>query len=355
MTQINVPGRDGTTYPVHIGPLENSWSHAPRRPLALITDPHVWALHGHRWSSIAPVEILHVPRGEEAKDWAHLQQVIAFLSARNHQRGEPLIAFGGGAIGDLAGLAASLYRRGVPVIQVPTTLLAQVDSSVGGKTAIDAEGQKNLVGAFHPPVSVHADPVLLTTLEPREMRAGLAETLKYGLIGDQSFYEDLTSGGIGKHILDLKPDAITKAVATAVRSKADAVRGDLEDTKGRRALLNLGHTFGHAIEAVSGLGTLLHGEAVAIGMVLAARFSAQEGRCEKTVPERLVTDFRHLGLPTSIGDAAIGDGAALLEPMLADKKNENGNLALILLRDIGAAFMDRDVPQPRISAFLKTL
>ncbi|MCM8556370.1 3-dehydroquinate synthase [Sphingomicrobium sediminis] len=357
MIRLDVPGKPGATYKVRVGALDSGLAELDlptARPLACISDPHIWDLHGDKLAAIAPVDTHLLPRGEAGKTWEHLQATIAFLAARNQQRDEPIIAFGGGAVGDLTGLAAALYRRGTPVIQVPTTLLAQVDSSVGGKTAIDAEGQKNLVGAFHPPAAVIADPALLATLDEREVTAGLAETVKYGLIGDRKFYDWLVSEG-GKSLRDHNADAAARAIATAVEAKASYVRGDLEDRTGRRALLNLGHTFGHAIESIAGLGTVLHGEAVAIGMVLAARFSEAQGHASD-IAEKVAADFRAIGLPTSLDDAGLaGRGSDLLDPMLHDKKNERGEIRLILLRDIGDAFMATDVAEAELGGFLRSL
>ncbi|MCJ8191751.1 3-dehydroquinate synthase [Sphingomicrobium aestuariivivum] len=358
MKTLTVPGTAAETYPVFIGRLEDALSAASvprRRPLACISEPKVWGLHGERLAAALDLDPHLIAEGEAGKTWQELQSAIAFLAARNHQRSDPVIAFGGGAVGDLTGLAAALYRRGVPVIQVPTTLLAQVDSSVGGKTAIDAEGQKNIVGAFHPPASVVIDPALLATLDPRQFRAGLAETIKYGLIGNRELYDWLVAGG-ARRLADLDPDAATHAIATGISMKADLVEGDLEDRSGRRALLNLGHSFGHAIEAIAGLGKVLHGEAVAIGMVLAARFSAQQGHLDSATARQIGDDLAAMGLPTRLSDAGLeGRGADLLDPMRHDKKNEEGRLSLILLRDIGKAFFARDIEEEALSAFLSGL
>ncbi|WP_265561895.1 3-dehydroquinate synthase [Sphingomicrobium arenosum] len=355
MRKILAPGREGATYPVLIGPLAETLANAcPRsgKSLPCITDERIWNLHRDNVSQALDLDPFFVPSGEAAKSWEHLQRAIAFLASRNHQRSDPVIALGGGAVGDLAGLAAALYRRGVPVIQIPTTLLAQVDSSVGGKTAIDAEGEKNIVGAFHPPSAALIDPAFLATLDPREMRAGLAETVKYGLIGDPAFHQWLVDGG-AERMLANDPEALRHAIATAVQHKADLVAGDLEDRSGRRALLNLGHTFGHAIESLAGLGTILHGEAVAIGMMLAAGFSAHQGLLPVATADRIASDLARMQLPTTLADAGLqGRGADLLEPMRHDKKNENGRLALILFEDIGKAVFVRDVAERDLGAFL---
>ena len=319
--------------------------------LPCVTDEHIWSLHGSHIADILPLDPIFVPRGEEAKSWQHLAAVIGHIAARNHVRGRPLLALGGGAIGDLAGLAAALYRRGTPIIHLPTTLLAQVDSAVGGKTAIDAEGEKNLVGTFHAPTLVVADPAFLTTLDARQMRAGMAEIVKYGAIADADFFEWV--GRHGRAVLAADPEACAEAAARCIAMKAAAVEGDVEDKTGHRALLNFGHTFGHAIESIAGLGTVLHGEAVAIGMLLAARFSASAGRCSKEVPERLDALLRHLDLPSRLDHVGLsGRAGALFEPMLKDKKNESDNITLILLERIGKAVRVTDTPRGQLRDFL---
>ncbi|WP_343346136.1 3-dehydroquinate synthase [Sphingomicrobium sp. XHP0239] len=352
MTVLTVPGRDGATYPVRIGALHLGPMSSSTGSIALVSDDHVWRLHGNVIEQALTCDVHLVPRGEAAKNWHELERLIAFLAARSQQRGDPVIAFGGGAIGDLTGLAASLFKRGCPVIQVPTTLLAMVDSSVGGKTAIDANGQKNLVGAFHPPVAVHADPAFLATLDPRELHAGVAETIKYGLIGDADMYDWLVADGGGKALIAHDVEAARRAIALAVGTKANLVDGDLEDRSGRRSLLNLGHSFGHAIESVAGLGTVLHGEAVAIGMVMAARLSERLGYLGKGNADRIASDFAALDLPTDPSAFDV-DPRSLFAPMLADKKNEDGAINLILMRAIGDAFIARDVDPDALRAFLE--
>ncbi|MCJ7420630.1 3-dehydroquinate synthase [Sphingomicrobium astaxanthinifaciens] len=359
MKRIEAPARDDDRYPVLIGPMASAVAalglDAAKRPFACLSDARVFGLHGDRLGQLVALDPFLLPEGEAAKCWDELERVIGFLSARNHQRSDPILALGGGAVGDLAGLAAALYRRGVPVIHLPTTLLAQVDSSVGGKTAIDAEGQKNLVGAFHPPQAVIIDPEVLRTLDARQWRAGLAETVKYGLIGDSEFYAWLVDGG-ARRLETLDSTAASHAIATAVSMKADLVAGDLEDRVGRRALLNLGHSFGHAIEALAGLGSILHGEAVAIGMVLAASFSVASGHLPAATADQIARDLAALGLPTHLGDAGLdGRGGDLLAPMRHDKKNEDGRLTLVLLRAIGEAFLARDVAEDALAAFLARL
>lgn len=320
-------------------------------PLPCVTDAHIWSLHGCRLRDILPLDPIEVPRGEDAKSWTHLAGLIGEIARRNHLRGRPILALGGGAIGDLAGLAAALYRRGTPIIHIPTTLLAQVDSAVGGKTAIDAEGEKNLVGTFHAPSIVVADPSFLTTLDARQMRAGMAEIVKYGAIADADFFEWI--GRHGRAVLAADAQACAEAAARCIKMKAQAVEGDVEDKSGQRALLNFGHTFGHAIENIAGLGTVLHGEAVAVGMLLAARFSAISGLSGRDVPERLDALLRHLELPATLDHVGLGGKAdALFEPMLKDKKNEADGVTLILLEAIGKAVRAKDLPVGQLRDFL---
>lgn len=320
-------------------------------PLPCVTDEHIWSLHGNRVADLLPLDPIFVPRGEDAKNWTHLAAVISEIASRNHARGRPVIALGGGAIGDLAGLSAALYRRGTPIIHIPTTLLAQVDSAVGGKTAIDAEGEKNLVGTFHAPALVVADPDFLNTLDARQMRAGMAEIVKYGAIADAEFFDWI--GRHGRAVLAADPGACAEAAGRCIRMKAAAVEGDVEDRTGQRALLNFGHSFGHAIESIAGLGTVLHGEAVSVGMLLAARFSAAAGRCSIETPEQLDALLRHLELPSRLDHVGLGGQApALFEPMLKDKKNESENVTLILLERIGKAVRETDMPRGQLRDFL---
>src|SRR5678815_4578118 len=247
---------------------------------AVVSDETVWRLHGERLTAslkAAGIEALPVivAPGEQTKSFEGLANVSDRLLALELDRGDIITAFGGGVVGDLAGFAAAIYKRGIDFVQVPTTLLAQVDSSVGGKTAIDTPRGKNLVGAFHQPRLVLADLGVLATLDPRQMRAGYAEVIKYGLLGDLAFFEWLEVHGPA--VLAREPDALSAAVARSIEMKAEIVAED-EREQGRRALLNLGHTFAHALEAETGYGAaLLHGEAVGCGMALAFRFSAAQG------------------------------------------------------------------------------
>jgi 3-dehydroquinate synthase len=260
-------------------------------------------------------------------------------------------AFGGGSVGDLTGLAAGLFKRGCRVIHIPTTLLAQVDSAVGGKTAIDAEGQKNLIGMFHQPSLVLADVALLDTLDERQLRAGFAEVIKYALVGHEVLFHWLEDHA--SRILAGDREMREEAVTQCLSAKARIVEADPEDRIGVRAMLNLGHTFGHAIEAAAGLGNILHGEAVAVGMTLAFDFSVDLGLCPHSDADRVRRLISHAGLPSTLGATGV-DRTALLPLMGADKKNENGQLRLILTRGIGEAFLARDVEANRLAAFLES-
>jgi 3-dehydroquinate synthase len=315
--------------------------------LVVVSDEGVWAAQGTRLErsglALAPVV---VPAGETSKSWRRLEDLTERLLALGVERGDVIVAFGGGMVGDLAGFAAAILKRGCRYVQVPTTLLAQVDSSVGGKTAINAAGGKNLVGAFHQPAAVLIDPNTLDTLAPRELRAGYAEVVKYGLIADCAFFVWCEANGAA--LLAGDPEARLHAIETSVRMKAAIVGEDERETKGRRALLNLGHTFGHAIEAESGY-ELLHGEAVAIGMTLAFRFSAERGLCRTEDSERIQAHLASVGLPTKLG---IGTPAALVAHMAGDKKAAGGRVPFILARGIGQAFVDASVDLGEVEAFL---
>ena len=268
------------------------------------------------------------------------------------ERGDIVIPFGGGVIGDLAGFAASLLRRGVRFVQIPTSLLAQVDSSVGGKTGINTGQGKNLIGTFHQPSLVLADTNVLSTLPVREMRAGYAEVVKYGLLGDAAFFDWLEGNWRGIFGNDIA--ALTQAIETSVKAKAAIVVRDEHET-GDRALLNLGHTFGHALEAWTGYGDrLLHGEGVAIGMCLAFRLSEQLGYCGQGTAERVSGHIKAVGLPTRIGDIAGGkaDASELLALMGQDKKVKAGRLGFIMVRGIGQAFVTREIEPETVRAFL---
>jgi len=299
-------------------------------------------------------ELVRVAAGEASKGWDGLATLCdAFASARL-SRADMVVALGGGVVGDLTGFAAAVYMRGVAWVQVPTTLLAQVDSSVGGKTAIDIAAGKNLVGAFHDPRLVLADTDVLATLPDREMRSGYAEVVKYGLLGDARFFGWLEEHGAA--VLAREAGAVREAVAHCVRMKARIVTADPLE-RGARALLNLGHTFGHALEAETGFGdALTHGEAVALGCALAFRFSAARGLCSGEDAARVDAHFGASGLPVRLGDVRAPGGAfgadAVVARMLGDKKAGGGRLVLVLARGIGAAFVERDVDVGAVRAFL---
>jgi 3-dehydroquinate synthase len=292
-----------------------------------------------------------VPPGEGSKSFSVFERVCEALIAARIERGDLVVALGGGVIGDLAGFAAAVVRRGLDYVQVPTTLLAQVDSSVGGKTAIDSRHGKNLIGAFHQPMLVVVDTALLDTLPAREFRAGYAEVAKYGLLGDAAFFawlednwRELFAGGPARE----------HAIAVSCRMKAAIVGRDERET-GERALLNLGHTFGHALEAAAGFSDrLLHGEAIALGMVLAFEFSARRGLLPAAEAERVERHLAAVGLSTRIAAVPGGmpDADRLMELMAQDKKVKRGKLTFILVRGIGASFIAPDVDASEVRTFV---
>lgn len=329
-----------------------------RRRTAVVSDATVWGLHGGRLTAAldaAGIEALPVimPPGEQTKSFEGLAEVTDRLLELELDRGDVVTAFGGGVVGDLTGFAAAIYKRGIDFVQIPTTLLAQVDSSVGGKTAIDTPRGKNLVGAFHQPRLVLADLSVLSTLPARELRAGYAEVIKYGLLGDHDFFETLEAHGA--QVLALEPTALSAAVARSVEMKAEIVAAD-EREQGRRALLNLGHTFAHALEAETGYGeALLHGEAVGCGMALAFRFSAALGHSSGQDAERAVRAIAAAGLPTRLTEIPGHPFAAerLVRHMAQDKKAERGRLTFILARCVGEAFVAKDVDAAAVTGFLQ--
>ncbi len=323
--------------------------------LIVVSDETVWAAQGRRLSAaLSPIQVLPIvlPPGERTKSFAVLAELIDRLLGHGVERSDHIVAFGGGVIGDLTGFAAAIVNRGCNYVQIPTTLLAQVDSSVGGKTAINVPAGKNLVGAFHQPSAVLIDPLCLKTLDPREIRAGYAEVVKYALIEDAAFFDWLEAHGetgLGGNLA-----AFEHMIATSVAGKAAIVAADERETSGKRALLNLGHTFGHALEAETGYSDrLLHGEAVAVGLVIAFRFSAERGLCAPSDGERVAAHLRRVGLPASLEDVGISaSGARLVEHMALDKKKEAGRIAFILARGIGQAFVDKNVELAEVAAFL---
>ena len=361
-TVIDVSGAGFQPYAVVIGRgliegLGTRIAPLARGRTVVVTDETVAGLHGP--AVLASLEaagvrarLLTVPPGEASKSFAELERVIDRLLAFGLDRRDLIVALGGGVVGDLAGLAAALYMRGIDFVQVPTTLLAQVDSSVGGKTAIDTPRGKNLVGAFHQPRLVVADIDLLATLPDRQLRSGWAEVLKHGLICDAAFFDWLAGEGAVGAAGD--PVALTRAVVRSVEIKS-AIVGEDEKEAGRRALLNLGHTFGHAIEAELGFNEtqITHGEAVALGCALAFRFSAFSGVCDTAAANRVETAIAAAGLPTRLEAVGAFSAAALLKRMAGDKKSEGGRLTLILAHGIGDAFVDKAADRAAVSNFLK--
>ena len=328
-----------------------------KRRVPVVTDANVHAAWGEtvgaslaaagfepRWKILPP--------GESTKSWHHLADVVEWLLAEEVERKDHVLALGGGVIGDLVGFAAAMLKRGCNFIQLPTTLLAQVDSSVGGKTAINTAAGKNLVGAFHQPALVLADPLALTTLPRRDVGAGYAEVVKYGLLGDAGFFGWCEANGAALMAGD---QALREhAIAVSAASKAAIVAQDEFETTGLRALLNLGHTFGHALEAETGFSDrLLHGEGVALGMVLAARYSARRGLIAADDAERVAAHFAAVGMRSELRDLQLAaDGPALVAHMLHDKKMDAGTLPFLLLRGIGEAYLAKDVALDDVAAFL---
>jgi 3-dehydroquinate synthase len=328
----------------------------PGARVAIVTDETVAKLHlgaaeaALKSASVDSARIV-VPAGEASKSYATFEKVCEAIIATRVERNDLVIALGGGVIGDLAGFAASCVRRGLDFVQVPTTLLAQVDSSVGGKTGINSRQGKNLIGAFHQPVLVVADTALLDTLPKREFQAGYAEVAKYGLLGDAAFFswleknwQDVVAGGAARE----------HAIAVCCRAKAGIVARDERET-GERALLNLGHTFGHALEAGCGFSDrLLHGEAVALGMVLAFEFSAHKGLIQASEAARAAAHLAAVGLPTHLKDVPGGVPTAdvLMDLIGQDKKVKRGTLTFISVRGIGRAFIENNVSATEVRAFL---
>jgi 3-dehydroquinate synthase len=358
-------GLGARSYDIQIGAglLENAGSFLTpllnRRRVVVVTDENVARAQGERLASgldaskIAFDQIA-LPAGEATKSFAQLDALTGRLLDLGVERGDLVVALGGGVIGDLVGFAAAVLRRGCRFAQVPTTLLAQVDSSVGGKTAINVAQGKNLIGAFHQPSLVIADTAALETLPPRDLRAGYAEVVKYGAIGDMAFFEWLEANGAA--LLNGDEPLRRAAVKKSCEAKAAIVAAD-EREAGERALLNLGHTFGHAFEAFYQYSdALLHGEAVALGMVLAFEYSAAQGLGSLDAAKRLATHLRITGLPTAVSDVPQRDGMTaerLLELMLQDKKVDAGALTLILAADIGAARIVKNAATDDLKEFLK--
>ncbi|SDA12656.1 3-dehydroquinate synthase [Sphingomonas sp. NFR15] len=326
------------------------------RVMPIVTDenvlPHLAALRANLAAAGIASEAIVLPPGESTKSWAMLEQLSDRLLDLGVERGDHVIALGGGVIGDLVGFACSILKRGCGFVQVPTTLLAQVDSSVGGKTAINTRAGKNLIGAFHQPALVLIDPIVLETLPPRQLRAGYAEVVKYGLIDDADFFAWCEANGAALLAGDLRSREY--AIAYSVAAKARIVAEDERETRGRRALLNLGHTFGHALEAETGFSDrLFHGEGVAAGMALAYGFSAAQGIAPHAAAARVVKHLRAVGLPDGLAAAGISaSGKTLVGHMLHDKKMDAGTLPFLLARDIGESYVDKVVDLGAVEAFL---
>jgi len=358
---VDLPGR---AYDILIGPgvLDQSGARiagmGARRHVCILTDENLAGLHLARLQAVLSdagltSEALALPPGEPTKCWAQLERSVEWLLTQKVERGDVIVAFGGGVIGDLAGFAAAILRRGVRFVQIPTSLLAQVDSSVGGKTGINSPSGKNLIGAFHQPTLVLADTALLGTLTPRDFLAGYGEVVKYGLLGDAAFFDWLEAEGPALAAGDMA--ARVRAVTRSCQMKADIVQRD-ETEQGDRALLNLGHTFCHALEAATGYSDrLLHGEGVAIGCALAFELSARLGLCSQEDPSRVRAHLREMGMKVDIRDIPgdLPDAAGLLDLMGQDKKVLDGRLRFILARGIGEAFITSDVPRDAVLGVLE--
>lgn len=350
------------SYPIHIeaGLLPRAAEYlAPLsrgRRMAIVTDenvrPHLAVLRASLEAAGVASEAIILPPGEKTKSWAMLSQVCDRLLELGVERADHVIALGGGVIGDLVGFACSIVKRGCRFVQIPTTLLSQVDSSVGGKTAINTSAGKNLIGAFHQPAMVLIDPDVLDTLPARQVRAGYAEVVKYGLIDDFAFFEWCEANAPA--LLAGDADARVYAIAHSVAAKARIVAADEHETNGIRALLNLGHTFGHALEAEAGFSArLLHGEGVAAGCALAFRYSVRKGFCERQDAERVAAHLRAIGLPDGLAAAGIDAASAtLVEHMKHDKKMAAGTLPFLLARGIGQTYLDKTVDLADVAAFL---
>jgi len=345
------------SYPIHVGPALLHAAGALLAPLlsrprtVIVTNPVVavhWLAPLQSSLSAAGIrsEAIVVPEGEAHKSWATLYDVLTRLLELKAERGTTLVALGGGVVGDLAGFAAAIYQRGMPFVQIPTTLLAQVDSSVGGKTGVNHPLGKNLIGAFHQPRAVLIDTECLSTLPDRELIAGLAEVIKYGAIRDRAFFDWLEAEL--PRLVARDSDALVHAITESCRIKAEIVVAD-EREAGERAILNFGHTFGHAIEAGVGYGEWLHGEAVAAGMVLAAALSARLGTIADADVARLRALLARAGLPV---DAPRLGAARYLALMSHDKKVVAGALRFVLLDRLGAARLTSDVPEEALRAVL---
>ena len=344
-------------YPLYIGPgvIDDArrWQPYRGRPRLIVTDHHVAAHYLGRVSAalgLSPDAAFQLPAGEPQKSWDNAEALLDTLLARRLPRDGLLIALGGGVIGDLAGFCAAIYQRGIDFVQVPTTLLAQVDSSVGGKTAVNHPRGKNMIGAFHQPIAVLADTEVLRSLPQRELLAGVAEVIKYGLLGDAGFLDWLDANL--DRLLALEPETTAETVARCCAMKAAIVAEDEREAVGGgvRALLNLGHTFGHAIETYTGYTRWLHGEAVATGMVMAADCSARLGWLSAAEAERVRALIARAGLPVKPPSGM--QPADFLDLMSHDKKVAGGRLRLVLLRQLGQAVLTADFDPAALDATL---
>jgi len=357
----------GRSYDVLVGEglLDEIASHAApflksyrSRPVPIVADINAKTHHGSRIEaslSAAGFEPVwyDVTPGETSKSWESLARLTDWMLDIGVTRSDHIFALGGGVVGDLVGFAAAILKRGCGFVQLPTTLLSQVDSSVGGKTAINAEAGKNMIGAFHQPSLVLADTTSLGSLPDREMRAGYAEVIKYGFLGDFDFFAWLENHGT--EVMAREAEPLEYAIATSIRAKARIVAEDERETSGVRALLNLGHTFGHALEAETGFSErLLHGEAVALGMVLAVRYSARRNEISGADATRAARAIGAAGLPTDICELGLAcGGETLVDHMRHDKKMEgSGTLPFLLLKGLGEAYLARDVELTDVANFL---
>jgi 3-dehydroquinate synthase len=343
------------SYPIYIGAglLDRAGlldGHLGERSAFIVTNRTVGPLYLERLKKSLGnrrLESLALPDGEAHKNMVTAETVLDALVEHRYARDSVLIALGGGVVGDIGGFVAAIYQRGIDFIQVPTTLLAQVDSAVGGKTGVNHPGGKNLIGAFHQPICVVADPATLATLPDRELSAGLAEVVKYGLLGDAALFAWLE--GHAADLLRRESSALAHAIARSCEIKAAVVAAD-EREHGRRALLNLGHTFGHAIERCQGYGEWLHGEAVAAGLVMAARFSARLGWLDAAELPRIEKLVAAAGLPVAPPPLHAQE---FMAAMAMDKKVRTNRLRLVLLRAIGEAHVTADYPVAELQAFIR--
>lgn len=351
--RVNLDLPNGVTVPVLIGRRvpADTFSHLPQR-LAVVTDKAVFKLHGKQFvktlqATGREVVVIELPNGEEHKTMQSVNTILDKLVAKHFHRDTCLLALGGGVIGDAAGFAASIYMRGIALVQVPTTLLAQVDAAIGGKTGVNHALGKNLIGTFYQPQQVVIDTALLSTLPAREYNAGLAEVVKYALLGDANFFEWLCTHK--KNIIERDEDTVIKMIHTSVVAKIKCVTADEKETTGTRALLNLGHTFAHAIEHSTGYGTWLHGEAVAMGMVMAARLSAQIAHFPNADIAPIMNLLEYFKLPIKMQL----DAKKMRAAMALDKKHLTDKKHFILMRGIGRAFQSEAVSEAELTKVLK--